>query len=134
MLQLDKPRLMKHNQLVRFETSKACNSTFIERFSDSALGCRQVQFNMKKQPLRISYKNEHGAKMFTVRTQDDVPDDKYIIKTYGGANKWPDIEDAIGKYVLEGTDAFLEKTKTGRGMCYVICNTDSYNKLKARYQ
>ena len=76
-------------------------------------------------PIRIKYKNEHGAKLFQFGIDDTMKDDTYSIKSYGAG---------AGTITIEGTDAFLDVTKEAKGMRYVKCSMDSYYKLARRYQ
>jgi hypothetical protein len=78
-----------------------------------------------KNPFRIKYRNEHGAKLFQFGIDDSIVDDWYSIKSYGSFG---------GTTIAKGTTEFLDVTNTVKGMRYVKCNTDSFYKLKARYQ
>lgn len=87
----------------------------------------------KKEPVRIKYRNEHGAKMFQMGINDSLEDDLYIVKNYGGPNKWPELMEGKETAIM-GADEFVRCTQNGRGMLYVKCSTDSFHKLKARYK
>lgn len=91
----------------------------------------------KKQPFRIQYKNSDGAKMFQFGIDDSIVDDEYIVKVYGDTRKWPTLHQGLNpnrEMTIPGTSIFLTLTQDGKGMCYVKCNSDSFNKLRARYQ